>query len=892
MGMIGTFDAFTTARLGIYAAQHGLRVTGNNISNINTAGYTRQRIDQVSLKTGASDMYRSTYDNHVGNGALVTGINQIRDPYLDIRYRNTSSDVGFYDTMLGGLQQIASILDEVGKGENGGDGLLYAELMKLSTALRQLESNPNKDNDNLTRASAEALASLFRTYADKLDTLKKNTLEGFEKDISSVNEILTNIRNLNESIRDNELQGDNALELRDERNRQIDALSEYMHIRVEYSMEDAGAGKQVEKLTIRLGNSNPDPTVTTDSSVLIDGLFGTQVSVKMVPKANPDYDANDPNSFQYLKPDNTGTNDPDEAEQVYDENYILQLGKLVDRRGKEWEGRTSAYKELTQAELLKPPYNMVLGEKAAFSYKFTPAAGAQWADGETFEIGGKIFTIGKDIPLTDANDPKAMAAFLAQNLGAVNPNYKVSIDPNDPTNLLFTANKTGKVDPADVPTINVKNDPDGKLNFGAMNTINQGVTGKAPTFPAPTTTPNPDGTETIVSYIQSVGKYYEVTTQVEHTDEVTLDDNDLHGSLQATRELLTEAGSFATQDTVANVDENAGIKRGIPFYQKSLDLLAQKLATEYNKLNEGVMLDQDGNEVESITGTIEFLKSLGVTFHEAGNSKGGFGDGYYVNADGIFVGTTEHPVCVLDQAQLSVNDTVQEAVKKIRDSGADPTFANGIDIDDPANEAQLAGLLKDFMKAHGVNSDNAEKETVTLTKPIKMGGPLFSNRNDGDDTTGITASNISVSHSWSTGDVRIVPKFEVLFNGEVTDSTQNVNVGHMLALIEKSLVYNPQDLVPTAVGTKLFQGSFNDMLSDSVTTLGNDQRIQTSKLNTTYTSLIDLDTSREGVSGVDLNDETMNMMQYQKAYSAACRLMTAIDEAIDRLINNTGIAGR
>lgn len=888
MGMIGTFDAFTTARLGIYAAQHGLRVTGNNISNINTAGYTRQRIDQVSLKTGASDMYRSTYDNHVGNGALVTGINQIRDPYLDIRYRNTSSDVGFYDTMLGGLQQIASILDEVGKGENGGDGLLYAELMKLSTALRELESNPNKDNDNLTRASAEALASLFRTYADKLDTLKKNTLEGFEKDISSVNEILTNIRNLNESIRDNELQGDNALELRDERNRQIDALSEYMHIRVEYSMEDAGAGKQVEKLTIRLGNSNPDPTVTTDSSVLIDGLFGTQVSVKMVPKANPDYNANDPNSFKYLKPDNNGTNDPDEAEQVYDENYILQLGKLVDRRGKEWEGRTSAYKELTDAELAG--FGMVRGEKAVF--KFNVGAAAGWNDGDVIQIGGKDVTIGAngDITLADMNDPTKLAALVAKNLNGTVPGYTITADG---ATLVYTATKTGLVDTANKPAGPTFNPGTGTGTIDFTDGAEFfGVTGKAPTLPAPTTTDNPDGTQTIVSYIQSVGKYYEVTTQVEHTDEVTLDDNDLHGSLQATRELLTEAGSFATQDTVANVDENAGIKRGIPFYQKSLDLLAQKLATEYNKLNEGVMLDQDGNEVESITGTIEFLKSLGVTFHEAGNSKGGFGDGYYVNADGIFVGTTEHPVCVLDQAQLSVNDTVQEAAKKIRDSGADPTFANGIDIDDPANEAQLAGLLKDFMKAHGVNSDNAEKETVTLTKPIKMGGPLFSNRNDGDDTTGITASNISVSHSWSTGDVRIVPKFEVLFNGEVTDSTQNVNVGHMLALIEKSLVYNPQDLVPTAVGTKLFQGSFNDMLSDSVTTLGNDQRIQTSKLNTTYTSLIDLDTSREGVSGVDLNDETMNMMQYQKAYSAACRLMTAIDEAIDRLINNTGIAGR
>mgnify|MGYP007025234111 CR=1 FL=1 len=40
-------------------------------------------------------------------------------------------------------------------------GLLYAELMKLSTALRQLESNPNKDNDNLTRASALALGTIF-----------------------------------------------------------------------------------------------------------------------------------------------------------------------------------------------------------------------------------------------------------------------------------------------------------------------------------------------------------------------------------------------------------------------------------------------------------------------------------------------------------------------------------------------------------------------------------------------------------------------------------------------------------------------------------------------------------------------------------------------------------
>ena len=131
----------------------------------------------------------------------------------------------------------------------------------------------------------------------------------------------------------------------------------------------------------------------------------------------------------------------------------------------------------------------------------------------------------------------------------------------------------------------------------------------------------------------------------------------------------------------------------------------------------------------------------------------------------------------------------------------------------------------------------------------------------------------------------------------MTNSTQGDNIGHMLSKINESLTYDPKELddpntTDPAVGKKLFQGSFNDMYSNMCTVLGNDQRVSNVQLNTHYTSLIELDTSRDGVSGVDLNDEAMNMMQFQKAYSAACRLMTAIDEVIDRLINNTGLAGR
>ena len=47
----------------------------------------------------------------------------------------------------------------------------------------------------------------------------------------------------------------------------------------------------------------------------------------------------------------------------------------------------------------------------------------------------------------------------------------------------------------------------------------------------------------------------------------------------------------------------------------------------------------------------------------------------------------------------------------------------------------------------------------------------------------------------------------------------------------------------------------------------------------------------DSISGVDLNDEATSMMQYQKAYAAACRMMTTLDQALDKLINGTGVVG-
>lgn len=204
------------------------------------------------------------------------------------------------------------------------------------------------------------------------------------------------------------------------------------------------------------------------------------------------------------------------------------------------------------------------------------------------------------------------------------------------------------------------------------------------------------------------------------------------------------------------------------------------------------------------------------------------------------------------------------------------------------------------LEALGLDADASQEDIDAYLEGAGAaftGGNLFSVRNDTDNVVddegnGITASNIAISDSWSTGKVHIVTTFTKPFSGELDNTTQSSNVNHMISLMDEKRIFNPQDLVGDAQSTHLFEGSFEEMLDKMYTVLGSDKR-ETSTMLTTYSeSALELDTSRDGVSGVDLNDEAMSLMQYSKSLNAAYRLMTTIDEALDRLINNTGIVGR
>lgn len=273
MRNVSTFGSFTTARLGIYAAQKGLEVTGNNMTNINTTGYTRQRLDQMSFVSGGPDYYSVPMGTKVGNGVITTGVSQLRDPFLDIAYRNANTNVGQADTKLAWLEQVAGVLDEVGKGSDD-NGLLYKQMQDVIDAVNQMitEGAGHQEYDALVRTAAQGLTDLFNTYAKGLEQKKEHLETSLKQDVETVNGLLKNIQELNDSIRKADVRGDSALELRDQRNLALDELSNYMKIDVSYEMEDVGSGTMVEKLVVSISDTNIK---------LVDGKYVTQASVDM-----------------------------------------------------------------------------------------------------------------------------------------------------------------------------------------------------------------------------------------------------------------------------------------------------------------------------------------------------------------------------------------------------------------------------------------------------------------------------------------------------------------------------------------------------------------------------------------------------------------------------------
>ncbi len=241
-----TFAGFTTAQLGMAASQRALDVTGQNIANINTVGYTKQRLDIASLNLQKGDMYNSKANIKVGFGVEMTSISQLRDPFLDAQYRSQISRLGTTDAHAAGFERLTPIFDEATM-----DGVRDAFVSLMSSLSTLSTQVGNQENDTLVRSKMQTILNLFHDNATRLQDVRDDIQQGFATtELGDLNQMLENIAELDVSIRNSQILGNPALELKDQRNNLLDELGSYLPISVKYRDKIIGPGQTVEVMEV------------------------------------------------------------------------------------------------------------------------------------------------------------------------------------------------------------------------------------------------------------------------------------------------------------------------------------------------------------------------------------------------------------------------------------------------------------------------------------------------------------------------------------------------------------------------------------------------------------------------------------------------------------------
>ncbi|MDD3428662.1 MAG: flagellar hook-associated protein FlgK [Oscillospiraceae bacterium] len=250
--MRATFMGFETATRGIQANQKAIDVIGNNVSNIGVTGYTRQRVDLSSLSVNTRySRYANRTTAFAGQGVVANGVSQIRDTFLDKRFREEYADVGYYDKLTEVLGDIENAMTEIEPSN------ITTALSQFKNAWAQMQVEGGQDEVTASTilAAARSLTQVFKQMDTKLNNVWEQQHFDLETNVGSVNSILQSIANLNAQIKTEIFTSygvGNAYykpnELYDARNVLLDQLSEYGNINVKENEDGT--------VTVTMGSDN------------------------------------------------------------------------------------------------------------------------------------------------------------------------------------------------------------------------------------------------------------------------------------------------------------------------------------------------------------------------------------------------------------------------------------------------------------------------------------------------------------------------------------------------------------------------------------------------------------------------------------------------------------
>lgn len=219
------FSSYEIARSGLYVNERALNVTGHNISNLNTPGYVRQQI------IGKTSPFQNIYSEkglwQIGTGATVQEIRQIRHAFIDNLYRQENTALGYWQARADTFSDVQAILAEPME-----DGLQSA-FNKFWDAWYELSKEPDSLTARaLVRQRSEGLIHHINHMDIQFDKLQNDLNQEIGVRLREINDITKKIADLNVKVTKYETAGNNANDLRDQRNLLVDKLTNLVDCKI------------------------------------------------------------------------------------------------------------------------------------------------------------------------------------------------------------------------------------------------------------------------------------------------------------------------------------------------------------------------------------------------------------------------------------------------------------------------------------------------------------------------------------------------------------------------------------------------------------------------------------------------------------------------------------
>lgn len=794
--MASSFMGLYVQRDALNIAQKSLDIVGNNMSNIHTQGYTRQRVDVCSVGYAKGTLGYSNAIDLAGRGAEAVGVTQIRNKIYDRHVRSYSGDLCMTGAKADALSKIEDIFDSIEADTRDTDGKdLGVSFSSLVSKLKYaLNSYSVDDADRATMANnslnaARSVVESINKYANDIDKVSTQVISDTRKTVDRINEIFEQMGNLNRQIKDayiamGYITSDmnnyrvqsqyGPLELKDKMNLLLDELSQYGSIDFNEENDGTFTVKFADNIVVKdkyyaqmaMTEFNPRPTEL--------GFVLSSNDVHFIPKK--DAEGNVIDAFGYVDTD---------------VNYRVRGLKDKD----EW------YKLNLEIGSGGDPQVLLRSDE----YKGTLLNITGGRDGRAIP---QYLDTGALRGLLDVYNGRGS---FAKDID--NGKYPVVKNQVDVANRALADLAAYNRNPDDFSHGEVE-----KLKDDIENAIGAKISK------------------------DDDGKY---TVTLNNVDLLTAD-----GTVQKLELKAKPGEDFATvgiegsDKIVRQIYSNE--YRGIEYYRDLLNSYVNTLTDRFNEVYTGFDVKVD---------TAEYINSYAMQLAEH----------------------SQNP-----QESNLTNDDVAKIIAKLKKvEDVTVTDEGGGKYSVSYKGTEVASSDGTFNKLH--KDELPEDEQTTILKDVDY--ELFTYNKESFRTA---ALDMRIGEDWLNRPEIIADPT----NNNDYEELKNDHINKLLGIFETELTiyadFEGDGEYDHHVKLDYTPEGFIDHICDE---LGNQVSLEDSVYEATDIALSLYENHRSEVMDVDMDEEGVDMLNYQKWYSAISRMISTMDELLDKLINHTGIVG-